>query len=238
MKTRVLIFMLTVSCYSAFGQGKRTTCHPDELWGKITSVYPCDSPGFTLNYGQTCYVDFEITDMENSSITEEEFYMSLDTPGHLTCAGSLYGVSFSFSQLPYHNTIKLADVVAVGTHKVYLNHSGDDMAVDVATVTVRRPTGITHVEPGASADQPNSEAKEPAKIFPNPNSGVFTIHLSTAATESAKITVTNIVGEKVIESNILTNKDEKVQLNVSPGIYFINCQTPSEKWSERLVVSR
>ena len=58
-------------------------------------------------------------------------------------------------------------------------------------------------------------------VFPNPNTGMFTINLLSDIDEPVKIVVTNMVGEKVKEIMSATNQKNEVQLNTTPGIYLI-----------------
>jgi hypothetical protein len=59
-------------------------------------------------------------------------------------------------------------------------------------------------------------------IFPNPTQSSFTLTLSSPTNETAKITITNMLGEKVKEMTIATNKETDLQLRVPPGVYFIS----------------
>ncbi len=58
-------------------------------------------------------------------------------------------------------------------------------------------------------------------VYPNPNSGSFTIILSSSVNEDAQVTISNILGQKVKDFVMGTNKDTEVSLDVSPGIYFV-----------------
>jgi hypothetical protein len=62
-------------------------------------------------------------------------------------------------------------------------------------------------------------------VFPNPNNGEFTVNFSSASTEAVAITVTNIIGEKVKELNISTNKKFDIKLDQPAGLYLISAIT-------------
>ncbi len=64
----------------------------------------------------------------------------------------------------------------------------------------------------------------------------FTLHLTTPQNESAKITITNILGEKVKQLTNTTNTDTQIQLNSPPGIYFISATTKEGSVNEKIVL--
>ena len=73
-------------------------------------------------------------------------------------------------------------------------------------------------------------------IFPNPNKGLFTVNISTNYNEHAQIIITNILGEKVKEITIPTNKETGVQLQTPAGIYFISAVTKNESFTNKIVI--
>lgn len=64
-------------------------------------------------------------------------------------------------------------------------------------------------------------------VYPNPNNGEFTINLMSAVAEDVTVTITNIVGEKVRELNIATNKRFDVKLEQPAGMYLVTAITAS-----------
>lgn len=75
-------------------------------------------------------------------------------------------------------------------------------------------------------------------VFPNPNSGIFTIRFSSWQTGVVQLMVTNMLGEKVKELAVPANKETEVQLNGPPGVYFINCVRDGMRECVRVVVER
>ncbi len=59
------------------------------------------------------------------------------------------------------------------------------------------------------------------QIIPNPNAGVFTINIASDLTEEANIFITSMLGIRVKQFNLKTNKKFDVELAVVPGVYFI-----------------
>jgi len=75
------------------------------------------------------------------------------------------------------------------------------------------------------------------KLLPNPNNGTFTMNLLSDNDEQAQVVITNIVGEKVKEFTIATNKDAEIKLNQAPGLYFISATTAQGKYVAKVVVN-
>ena len=73
-------------------------------------------------------------------------------------------------------------------------------------------------------------------VFPNPSSGSLSIELSSAHDENASLVITNLVGEKVYESAVTTNKLNDVQLSSAPGVYFITVRTMDQTLTSKIVV--
>jgi len=71
-------------------------------------------------------------------------------------------------------------------------------------------------------------------IFPSPNHGSFTLNISSPQTETASITITNILGEKIKEFTANTNADAQVQLDAAAGIYFVTAITSAGKQTEKI----
>ena len=73
-------------------------------------------------------------------------------------------------------------------------------------------------------------------IFPNPTRGAFTLNISSAQNETARVTITNMLGEKIKEISVPTNEDNAVMLNVAAGVYFVAATTSEGKRVEKIVV--
>lgn len=77
------------------------------------------------------------------------------------------------------------------------------------------------------------QAEVPFAIYPNPTNGSFTVELPT---ENAHITVTNVLGEVVLQTRA-TSKWTQLQLDRS-GLYMVRLSNGSGTSSQRLVVDR
>jgi PKD repeat protein len=77
-------------------------------------------------------------------------------------------------------------------------------------------------------------------IFPNPNTGIFTIHADfPGSNPGLKITVTNILGMQIEEINngILVDGSYKADMSAQPaGIYFLNIDTGNAHFSRKIEI--
>ncbi len=77
---------------------------------------------------------------------------------------------------------------------------------------------------------------EQLKVYPNPSDGAFEVNLVSDIDEPVRVTVTNIVGEKLQESLTATNTTLNVKLNQPAGIYFVTAATATSRYVVKVVV--
>lgn len=78
-------------------------------------------------------------------------------------------------------------------------------------------------------------------ISPNPTSGVFTIQSSDPSTplREASIEITNVLGEKVHKSSVISNRSAVVDISNQPsGIYFVKIRSGDTVYTEKVVVQQ
>ena len=73
-------------------------------------------------------------------------------------------------------------------------------------------------------------------VFPNPCSGTCNLLIASGRNEDVTIVVTNIMGEKELDTKIQSNKETSLQLTVAPGIYFISAATTDSKLVSKILV--
>ena len=118
------------------------------------------------------------------------------------------------------------------TAEIYFSASGATTAVAgsylyVDTLAFSGPTtGITAIH----------SAEPTISISPNPSQGLFNISVLSGRDESANVTVTNMLGEKIKELTVSTNKPAALQLDVATGVYFVNVVTSVGRMSEKIVI--
>ena len=82
---------------------------------------------------------------------------------------------------------------------------------------------------------------ENISVYPNPNSGSFTISMNNGAganSEQIKITVTNIIGEKLQEISANTTKPINMNLNQPNGVYFLTISTATSRYTKKIIINR
>ena len=63
-----------------------------------------------------------------------------------------------------------------------------------------------------------------AKVYPNPNSGKFVIELDEAI-QNAQLSIINLQGKLLYQRPIINSSKEEIDLNLSPGVYFIRLES-------------
>ncbi len=99
------------------------------------------------------------------------------------------------------------------------------------TVTVK-PLGGTCV----SAVNPTTAIGTELKVFPNPNSGSFTVNLQSDENTQADVVITNMVGETIKEFTTMTNKETEVTIYRPVGIYFLTARTTQGIYVSRVLL--
>jgi trimeric autotransporter adhesin len=123
--------------------------------------------------------------------------------------------------------------VSVGTATIsYTINNGCGVASVTRTVTVK-PLGGTCV---SGVNPIAVQAGTELKIFPNPNTGMFTVNLLSENNLTADVVITNIVGETVKEYTTTTNKAVDIKLDRPTGIYFLTAKTATGIYVSRVMI--
>jgi carboxypeptidase T len=78
-------------------------------------------------------------------------------------------------------------------------------------------------------------------IYPNPNNGSFVLHFNSTNSENYKITVSNILGEEVYntQQNSTTKALQEINLNnAANGTYFVHIQATDLNYVQKIMVNR
>ena len=82
----------------------------------------------------------------------------------------------------------------------------------------------------------NNSNNENISIYPNPSNGIFTINSEQLTMNNEQITITDITG-KIIKQFTMNNEQFTINLTNQPtGIYFINIQTETDIYTEKLII--
>ena len=75
-------------------------------------------------------------------------------------------------------------------------------------------------------------------VYPNPNQGEFTLNLASANSENAVVVITNVLGEKVKEFTMATNKPAGIILDQPTGLYLVSATTSTGKYSAKITITK
>ena len=113
---------------------------------------------------------------------------------------------------------------------------------DTVMYTVTNACGIAlakwpvHVTSTTGVD--NIERQGDLELYPNPTSGSFTFQLSSVSQEPVHITITNVVGMKVMELSATTNDLVKINLDQPTGIYVLTAATVHGTYIRKISLNR
>lgn len=118
---------------------------------------------------------------------------------------------------------------------VNIDRHGNLYIADYNNHRVRKVTDTTHVPAlGVNVAIWNTGVA----IYPNPSSGKFTVYISTPAEEQAAIGVTNVLGEKVRDFHVATNKPFEMQIDAPAGIYSVSIESNSIHANRSVSITR
>ena len=84
----------------------------------------------------------------------------------------------------------------------------------------------------------SSTEKDGLQLYPNPNTGEFSMSLSTKTNEEVQVMITNAVGQKVRSFITTTNKVNDLKLDVPGGVYFITAVTADNRYTGKVTISK
>ncbi|MCW3121014.1 MAG: hypothetical protein JWQ38_506 [Flavipsychrobacter sp.] len=78
---------------------------------------------------------------------------------------------------------------------------------------------------------------EGVNVYPNPNSGSFTLNIQSAGEKQATVSIQNVLGVRVHETTIPCNQPADLNLNLPPGMYLLTAATTNQQWSKKIVIN-
>ncbi|MCW3121029.1 MAG: hypothetical protein JWQ38_521 [Flavipsychrobacter sp.] len=90
------------------------------------------------------------------------------------------------------------------------------------------PTAVLVVNAASSA----------ISVYPNPNNGKWTVHISADRNEVLHIVVTNVTGQIVTDATGMTNANTEVSVDMPDGVYFITATSEQGVWHQQMVVAK
>jgi hypothetical protein len=177
--------------------------------------------------------EVSVTGPSSVAITGNYFFRGVPARGVFTHSNIPMGliVSVFDSGLTASPAVTFGSYVVMGygvDNIYYTVRNTCGTSVDTATISLSLPSSLQ----GTSKDTKNMS------VVPNPTNGTFSINMESDVTVNAFVTITNVVGEKVKELNMTTNKATEVKLDVPNGIYFINARTVNGDYSSKLSIAK
>jgi hypothetical protein len=117
--------------------------------------------------------------------------------------------------------------------------SGNKSTSATRTIYVRNPYQFPCATNVGIKDAKDLE--KAISVYPNPNSGKFTVEANLPANEQVKLTVTNMMGQEVavISNGSLQNNKFTVDLsNQASGVYLLNVTSENHTIVKRIVVNK
>lgn len=87
-------------------------------------------------------------------------------------------------------------------------------------------------------DEKKNEALS-AKVYPNPNSGMFNVSISSSDVKIQTLTLSDILGNVVWQENVSDRNNHEIDVDVTgmpPGIYFLNINTTERTFTRKLSI--
>lgn len=117
-----------------------------------------------------------------------------------------------------------------GPEGISVNKHGDIYIADAINNRIRmitsRPLSIAAIS-----------KEDKLLVTPNPNSGIFSIYLSSPFAEEFTLVIKDMLGNSVkTVKNIVSDKPVQIQLDVPSGIYFIHAYSASRHFSQKIII--
>jgi len=133
----------------------------------------------------------------------------------------------------------IVSAVAAGTSTItYLFTTGCNATQVVTVVTCGGAApAFDNGAAGVHITSPNATGLQ---VYPNPNTGSFTLLLSAASDIDAMVSVTNTIGQKVMEFSIAANIPVPVTMKpeLPAGIYIISVTSAGERYEAKVTVAK
>lgn len=109
---------------------------------------------------------------------------------------------------------------------IILNEEGDTIK-NTSALAIKEKDSIAEIEEKAS------NKRNTFDIYPNPNSGTFTLTLPDAAAQH-EVVIYDLLGNVIYHSSIINN--QRIDISTQPkGVYFVKVSSGNEVWVRKVV---
>jgi len=141
-----------------------------------------------------------------------------------TPSGGAPPYTYSWSDPQFQSTAT-ATGLCVGSYIITLTDSTGNVITDTVTVGSTTPPGFDE-----------NQTSEAIKIYPNPNSGRFSLHI-TKPVNISSITIYNMVGQEVgFKTNSTLPQKLDLEVFSTPGIYYVKIQTDEGPTIRKIII--
>jgi trimeric autotransporter adhesin len=112
-----------------------------------------------------------------------------------------------------------------------LDASGNIMVCSFSGRRIRKISGVVSIP-----SSPTAPTNSSMQLYPNPNTGNFTVNLSTTGQNTARIVITDITGRVVKNMPFQTNEPIPITLDAPGGIYVITAFTDDGVISQKITL--
>lgn len=132
-------------------------------------------------------------------------------------------------------TVTVSCAVSSYCNSYYIFRSGESADQSMINVSVVNPNTINGIV--------NSAIQQVAfAIHPNPSNGEFTVNMNGLKSDQVKISVYNLIGNLMYESNEETTNGNLVkEINMSQlanGVYFVKVNAENKQFTKKIVLNR
>ncbi|HWY37513.1 MAG TPA: M14 family zinc carboxypeptidase, partial [Bacteroidia bacterium] len=90
----------------------------------------------------------------------------------------------------------------------------------------------------AGAGIASVQNNEGLQVYPDPNNGLFVVSFNGPLPEFSVLTVTNVLGETVLQKNNVKPQQEIDLQSFSEGTYFIKIQAPDKVYTSKIIITK
>ena len=75
------------------------------------------------------------------------------------------------------------------------------------------------------------------EVYPNPNNGSFDIKLNDQSMQNATLSISNMLGQSLLEKKVMNTSTIHIDANLQQGIYFVKIQTGNATYVKKIMVN-
>jgi hypothetical protein len=125
----------------------------------------------------------------------------------------------------YNMCLSSGDLLVCGAHEDTINFGNAQLSGKGVFVSkLQLPTGVINI---------GTKAKS-VSVYPNPNTGSFTIDSQSQAYQS--LSIVDITGKQVYQQSINPARQQEINLNLPDGVYFIRLTGKGEAVVQKFIV--